>query len=110
LEISTNYQYKKGKELYMNQGVGTIIYPVKDIKRARQLFSLLLDIEPYADEAYYVGYRVGNQEIGLDPNGFKQGMTGPVNYYHVSDIKKSLQALLEGGCAKGARYQRRRRG
>jgi hypothetical protein len=35
------------------------------------------------DEAYYVGYRIGNQEIGLDPHGHTQGMTGPVCYWQV---------------------------
>ncbi|HYT34103.1 MAG TPA: hypothetical protein VEL69_03650, partial [Ktedonobacteraceae bacterium] len=29
-----------------------------------------------------------------DPNGHKAGMTG---YYHVNDIKKSLQLLLDAG-------------
>jgi predicted enzyme related to lactoylglutathione lyase len=81
----------------MNQGVGTIIYPVKDINRAKKLFSQLLEVEPLMDEPYYVGYRVGNQDIGLDPNGFNQGMTGTISYYHVSDIRKSLQDLLDGG-------------
>lgn len=60
----------------MNQGVRTFIYPVKDIARAKTLYSKLLGIEPYADEAYYVGFRVGDQEIGLDPNGHNAGMTG----------------------------------
>ena len=49
------------------------------------------------DEAYYVGFRIGDQEIGLDPNGHNQGMTGPVGYCHVDDIKKSLQLLLDAG-------------
>ncbi len=81
----------------MNQGIETIVYPVKDIQRAKQMFNRLLDAEPYADMPYYVGYRVGCLEIGLDPNGFSQGMTGPINYYTVADIKKSLQALVDGG-------------
>ena len=81
----------------MNQGIGTVIYPVKDIARAKKLFSKLLGVEPYMDEPYYVGYQVGNQDIGLDPNGFSQGMTGPVSYYHVSDIEKTLQSLQEVG-------------
>ncbi len=84
----------------MNQGITTVIYPVKDITRAKKLYSKLLDVEPYADQSYYVGYKVGNQDIGLDPNGFKQGMTGAVSYYQVSDIKKSLQALIGGGAQK----------
>jgi predicted enzyme related to lactoylglutathione lyase len=78
----------------MNQGIRTVIYPVKDIARAKTLYSKLLGKEPYADEAYYVGFRVGDQEIGLDPNGHKQGMTA---YYHVNDIKKSLRLLLDAG-------------
>lgn len=81
----------------MNQGIKTIIYPVKDLSGAKALFSKLLGIEPYGDNAYYVGFRVGDQEIGLDPNGYKQGMTGPLGYYHVDDIKKSLQSLLDAG-------------
>ena len=43
------------------------------------------------DEAYYVGFSIGGQEVGLDPNGHSQGMTGPVGYWHVDDIKESLQ-------------------
>lgn len=81
----------------MNQGIRTVIYPVQDIARAKTLYSKLLGIEPLMDEAYYVGFKVGDQDIGLDPNGHKQGMTGPVGYYHVDDIKKSLQLLLEAG-------------
>jgi predicted enzyme related to lactoylglutathione lyase len=84
----------------MNQGVGTIIYPVKDISQAKKLFSQLLEVEPYVDMPYYVGYKVGNQDIGLVPNGFNQGMTGLISYYHVSDISKSLQNLLDGGAQK----------
>ena len=29
------------------------------------------------DQPYYVGYNVAGQDIGLDPNGHRQGMTGP---------------------------------
>jgi len=78
----------------MNQGIRTVIYPVKDIARAKTLYRTLLGVEPYADQAYYVGFRVGDQEIGLDPNGHKDGIT---SYYHVDDIKQSLQSLLGVG-------------
>jgi predicted enzyme related to lactoylglutathione lyase len=81
----------------MNQGIRTIIFPVRDIPRAKALYSKLLGVEPYTDQPYYVGFRVGDQEIGLDPNGHKQGMTGPVCYCHVDDIKQSLQSLLDVG-------------
>ena len=79
------------------QGIRTFVYPVKDIAQAKTLYSKLLGVEPYMDEAYYVGFKIGDQDIGLDPNGHKQGMTGLVGYYHVDDIKKNLQNLLDAG-------------
>lgn len=81
----------------MNQGIQTIIYPVNDLAQAKALYRQLLGVEPYMDEVYYVGFKVGDQDIGLDPNGYKKGMTDPVSYYHVDDIQKSLQSLLDNG-------------
>src|SRR3954467_14430891 len=81
----------------MTEGIKTIIYPVGDITQAKKLYSALLGVEPIADQPYYVGYRVGNQDIALDPNGHKQGMTGPISYWHVDDLKKTLDSLLAAG-------------
>ncbi len=81
----------------MTESIKTIIYPVKDLAKARTLYSELLGVEPYMDEAYYVGFNVAGQDVGLDPHGHSQGMTGPVGYWHVDDIKKNLKALLEAG-------------
>ena len=81
----------------MTAGLNTIIYPVKDIARAKALFSALLETEPYADEPYYVGFKDAGQDVGLDPNGHARGMTGPVPYWHVTDIRARLAALLEAG-------------
>jgi hypothetical protein len=53
----------------MNDGVRTMIYPVKDVGRAKGLFGKLLSSEPHVDSPYYVGFRVGEQEIGLLPKG-----------------------------------------
>ncbi|WP_112467590.1 VOC family protein [Streptomyces triticisoli] len=81
----------------MTAGLKTIVYPVKDLDRAKALFSALLGVEPYADEPYYVGFKDAGQDVGLDPNGHAQGMTGPVPYWHVDDIRARLAALLEAG-------------
>jgi predicted enzyme related to lactoylglutathione lyase len=81
----------------MIQGIKLFVYPVKDIAKAKTLYSKLLGVEPYSDEAYYVGFRIGDLGIGLDPNGHKQGMTGPLGYWQVSDIRKSLQELRDAG-------------
>lgn len=79
------------------EGIKTIIYPVKDLAKAKAMFSGLAGVEPYADEAYYVGYKVAGQDVGLDPTGHRKGMTGAVAYWHVDDIRSSLQALLDAG-------------
>jgi predicted enzyme related to lactoylglutathione lyase len=81
----------------MDQGLSVVIYPVSDLAQAKTLYRTLLGVEPYVDEAYYVGFRVGDQEIGLDPHGHRKGMTGPVGYWQVNDIQTSLQLLLEAG-------------
>jgi len=81
----------------MSQGIELFVYPVKDIAQAKALYRTLLGTDPYVDGAYYVGFRVGEQEIGLDPHGHAKGMTGPIAYREVSDIEKSLQSLLDAG-------------
>jgi predicted enzyme related to lactoylglutathione lyase len=78
----------------MNKGVKTIIYPVKDIAQATTLFRKLLGVEPYSDQPYYVGFKIGDQDIGLVPNSPEAGMTA---FYHVDDIKSSLQILVDAG-------------
>ena len=85
------------KEIDVNRGISLFVIPVKDLARAKRLYSTLLDAEPYFNGPYYVGFRVRDQEIGLDPNGHNKGMTGPVAYWPVSDIKRSLQLLLDAG-------------
>jgi|SRR5689334_25363469 predicted enzyme related to lactoylglutathione lyase len=81
----------------MTKGITTIIYPVRDLAQAKALFRELLGVEPYMDAAYYVGFKVGDQDIGLDPHGHNQGLTGPVAYHEVDDIKKTLQLLQDAG-------------
>jgi predicted enzyme related to lactoylglutathione lyase len=88
---------KRLQGVEMTQGFGLIVYPVKDIAVAKAVYSTLLGTEPYADTPYYVGFRVGDQEVGLDPNGHAKGMTGPLAYWQVDDVKQALQALVDAG-------------
>jgi predicted enzyme related to lactoylglutathione lyase len=81
----------------MTSGIKTMIYPVKDIASAKRFYSEIAGVAPYADEPYYVGFRIADQDLGLDPNGHSRGMTGPVAYWHVDDIQGTLQALLDAG-------------
>ena len=81
----------------MSQNITVVTYPVTDLAQAKRLYRTLLGIEPYMDEGYYVGFRVADQEIGLDPHGHRKGMTGPVGYWQVNDIQTSLRQLVEAG-------------
>ena len=81
----------------MNHGITAVIYPVADLEQAKALYGKLLGAAPYADSPYYVGWKLGDMDIGLDPNGHKSGLTGPVSYYQVDDIRASLQTLLDAG-------------
>ncbi len=75
----------------------TVLYPVKDLDRAKALFTVLFGAEPHADSPYYVGFEVDGDEIGLVPGGHDQGMTGPVPFYDVEDLTASLDALRTAG-------------
>ncbi len=78
----------------MNKGMHLLVYPVKDMAKAKTLYGELLGVEPYVDGAYYVGFRAGDLEIGLDPNSHNKG---PLGYWEVEDIRASLRQLLDAG-------------
>jgi predicted enzyme related to lactoylglutathione lyase len=77
--------------------IRTVIYPVKDLDQAKALYGALLGVAPYAEAPYYVGFRVGDQELGLDPNGHQKGMSAPVAYVEVDDIRRRLDELVDAG-------------
>ncbi len=78
--------------------IRTVVFPVHDLEAAKAVYTTLLGSEPYVDSPYYVGYRPeGSHEVGLDPNGHAQGMTGPVTFWNVSDIAGTLAALVAAG-------------
>jgi predicted enzyme related to lactoylglutathione lyase len=81
----------------MTSGMKTVIYPVKDLDAAKELYATLLGQAPYVEQPYYVGFQVDGQEVGLDPNGHRNGMTGPLGYWHVDDIQATLAGLVSGG-------------
>lgn len=76
-----------------------IIYPVRDAEKAKKLFTALLGEPPAHDAPYYVGWSIDGQDVGLNPHGFDQGMTGPVPYVDVPDIKARLDALVAAGAS-----------
>jgi len=77
----------------MAQNIKLIVYPVQDVEKAKAFYGKFLDTEPYADTPYYIGYRVGDLEVGLVPNTTE----GPIAYIDVTDIRSSIQAMTEAG-------------
>lgn len=69
-----------------------IIFPVQDVEKAKDLYRTFLGVEPYADAPYYVGYKVGDLEVGLVPNSQDR-----VTYIDVEDIHGSLKGLEAAG-------------
>ena len=79
------------------QGIKTVLHPVTDLAAAKAVYTALLGVAPSADAPYYVGYDVEGQHVGLVPNGGPQSMTGPVAYWHVSDIEAKLAEVTAAG-------------
>jgi predicted enzyme related to lactoylglutathione lyase len=76
----------------MANTIQLIVFPVKDLDKAKKFYSTFLGTEPYVDGAWYVGYKVGDIEVGLDPNG-----TAVVSYTDSDDIEASIQTLTAAG-------------
>jgi predicted enzyme related to lactoylglutathione lyase len=68
----------------------TVLYPTRALSESKQLFTDLLGIEPMADSPYYVGFQLGEMQIGLVPNGHEQGWNGPVCFFDVDDIEATI--------------------
>jgi predicted enzyme related to lactoylglutathione lyase len=79
------------------QGIKTVLHPVSDLAKAKEMYTALLGIPPQADASYYVGFDAEGQHIGLVPGGGPQGMTTPVCYWHVPDIAAKLAEVTAAG-------------
>ena len=67
-------------------------FPVKDLEKAKAFYTAYLGVEPYVDSPYYVGYKVGDREVGLDPHGEMI-----ISYIDVEDIEVSIKELEAAG-------------
>ncbi len=77
----------------MARSIKLLVYPVKDIGKAKIFFSKFLGAEPYVESPFYVGFRIGDLEVGLDTNS----KVGPIIYTDVADIKASLKEMTDLG-------------
>ncbi|MDT9687188.1 VOC family protein [Streptomyces sp. P9(2023)] len=79
------------------QGIKTVLHPVSDLAKAKDVYAALLGIQPQTDSEYYVGFDAEGQHIGLVPSGGPQGMNSPVAYWHVTDIEAKLAEVTAAG-------------
>lgn len=76
----------------MVNNIKLIVFPTKDTSKSKQFFNTYLGTEPYVDGEYYVGYKVGELEVGLDPNG-----NAVISYIDTDDIEASIKTLTDVG-------------
>lgn len=67
-------------------------FPIKDVEKAKTFYTAYLGVEPYVDSPYYIGYKVGDREVGLDPHG-----QAIISYIDVEDIQSTLTDLQAAG-------------
>ena len=83
-------------------GLRTTIYKVGDISIAKKWYSKAFRIQPYFDEAFYVGFNIGGFELGLQPEKTtKESKTqNVVSYWGVNDINESYKRLIDLGATE----------
>src|SRR5262245_60795652 len=83
----------------MLQGLGTVIYHVNDLQRAKAWYASAFLQQPYFDEPFYVGFSIAGYELGLHPNraASSAGTGGVVAYWRVADIQAALQHFVAAG-------------
>jgi predicted enzyme related to lactoylglutathione lyase len=93
------------------KGMATVSFWADDVKAARKWYNELLWVAPYferpdSENPAYIEYRFGDfaAELGIIDRKFApkaaahQGPGGAVLFWHVEDVKGTLQRLLTMGC------------
>jgi predicted enzyme related to lactoylglutathione lyase len=83
----------------MIKGLGTVIYRVTDLDRAKAWYAAAFGQAPYFDQPFYVGFNIGGYELGLDPDpsGGKTGPGGSVPYWRVGSIDAAVAHFVASG-------------
>ena len=86
-------------EMTMIKGLGTVIYHVTDLSRAKAWYASAFQQQPYFDQPFYVGFNIAGYELGLDPDpaSGRTGAGGSVAYWRVSDIQEAVRHFVRAG-------------
>jgi predicted enzyme related to lactoylglutathione lyase len=83
----------------MVKGIGTVIYHVTDLDRAKAWYASAFGQQPYFDQPFYVGFNIGGYELGLDPDpgSGRSGAGGSVAYWRVDAIDEAVRHFVRAG-------------
>jgi len=79
----------------MSMGLSSAIYFVDDLAVAKAWYADAFGVAPYFDEPFYVGFRIGASELGLDPDltAGNPGPGGVVAYWGVVDLEAAVARI-----------------
>lgn len=80
-------------------GLRTTIYKVGDLKDAKEWYSKAFLLDPYFDEAFYVGFNICGYELGLLPEeaSSENKADSVLSYWGVENIQTAYKHFLELG-------------
>lgn len=89
------------------QGLGTVVYHVSDLARAKAWYSTAFQQQPYFDEPFYVGFNIAGYELGLNPDRAptRPGPGGAVAYWRVGEIGAAVQHFVAAGATLAGQIQ-----
>lgn len=81
------------------KGIRTAIYKVDDLTKAKAWYSEVFRVTPYFDQEFYVGFSVGEYELGLLPNKdvSKNLSDNVLVYWDVDNIDQEYKRLKDMG-------------
>lgn len=82
-------------------GLRTAGYSAPDLGAAKEWYRRVLEIDPYFDEPFYVGFNVGGYELGIvpDPAATPDRVAAGVAYWGVTDADAAYTRLIELGAS-----------
>ena len=79
----------------MVKGLGTVIYQVADLDRAKAWYAQAFQQQPYFDQPFYVGFDVAGYELGLLPDA--DPADGAITYWGVADVAAAVAVAVAAG-------------
>jgi predicted enzyme related to lactoylglutathione lyase len=89
------------------KGIATITFYANDHDAAKKWYIEFLGISPYLDTPGYFEFRIGDykHELGIidgrfAPGGGPKPAAGAVTYWHVDDLKATVERLISMGATE----------